>query len=337
MRILVFEYETGGGLLGKPLHPALVQEGELMLHALLRDLVELQEIEILSLRDGRLPRLAFPAKVRQLYHSRELGAQFKRGLAECDAVWPVAPDSNGTLERLSIETLEHHRVLIGSRPDAIAVAASVLRTARTLERHGIPVVPAVSGADVLAGAALQDPPWLVKPDAGTSYTGARLVRGERELLEFLQQSRNAEELVVQPYVVGTHASLSVLAGNGMCQLLACNAQRMVVVNDEFRLARCVVNGIQSDRLQFEELARAVSSVLPGLWGYFGIDLMLTEAGPRILGVSARLNTCYAGITHALDLNVAGVVLGLLKDNAQAPHITQSAQTVALDMEAVDFA
>ncbi len=308
-----------------------------MLHALLRDLVDLDEIEILNLRDARLPPLAFPAKVRQLYHSHELVSQFKRGLAECDAVWPVAPESNGTLERLSIETLEHQRVLIGSRPDAIAVAGSVLRTVRTLERHGIPVVPTISGADVLVGAPLQDPPWLVKPDAGNSYTGARLVRDERELLEFLQQSGNAAGWVVQPYVVGTHASLSVLAGNGMCHLLACNTQRMVLVNDEFRLARCLVNGIQSDRLQFEELARAVSSVLPGLWGYFGIELMLTEDGPLILGVIARLNTCYAGITQALNLNVAGMVLGLLKDNAQAPHVTQSTRTVALDMEAVDVA
>lgn len=334
MRIFVFEYVTGGGFLGRPLPLELVQEADLILHALLRDLSELDGIDVLTLRDSRLLPLDLPVTVRTLYHSRELVRQLRRALQECDAVWPIAPESDGELERLSRAVQEHRCTLIGSRPEAVAVAASKLGTIRRLRAHGIPVVPTWNTAQVHAGAELPEPPWVVKPDDGVGCIGTRIVRGREELLAVLAEAHTAADLLVQPYLVGTHASLSVVAGDASCQLLSCNSQRMVVVNDGFRLAGCVVNGVQSDRAGLEQLARAVAGALPGLWGYFGIDLIITADGARVLEVNPRLTTSFAGVSRALGVNVAAMVLGLLREGDAPRDVKATDETVALDLEAM---
>lgn len=337
MRIFVFEYMTGGGFLGRPLPLELVQEGELILHALLRDLTELDGVDVLTLRDSRLRPLNLPVTVRTLYHSRELVRHLRLGLQECDAMWPIAPESDGELERLSLAAQEHRCTLIGSRPDAVAIAASKLATIRRLTALGIPVVPTWNSAQVHAGAALPAPPWVVKPDDGAGCVGTRIVRGREELLAVLAEARPGADMIVQPYLVGTHVSLSVVAGAASCQLLSCNRQRMVVVNDAFRLAGFVVNGVQSDRLELEQLARAVAGALPGLWGYFGIDLILTADGARVLEVNPRLTTSFAGVPQALGVNVAAMVLGLLLEGDVLRTVKATDETVALDLEAMDVA
>ena len=54
MKILIFEYITGGGMIGEPLPAALVTEGELMLNAITRDFLAIDDVEVCILRDHRL-------------------------------------------------------------------------------------------------------------------------------------------------------------------------------------------------------------------------------------------------------------------------------------------
>lgn len=334
VRIFVFDYMSGGGFLGRPLPLESLQENELVVHALLADLAALDGIEIVTLRDARLPPLDLPVTVRTLYHSRELVGQLRRAMQECDAVWPIAPENNGELERFSRAVLEHRRTLIGSAPDAVALTAGRLATCRLLSARGVAVVPTWSGAEVHAGAILPEPPWVVKSDDGRSDEGACIVRGYGELQAVLSERGTSASVLVQPYLSGIHASLSVIIGNGGCRLLSCNRHRMVVVNDAFRLAGCVVNDLQSDRVAMEALAREVAAALPGLRGYFGVDLVVTSAGARVLAVHPRLTTAYAGLSRALGVNTAEVVLQSLLEGAASRHVQSTSQEVALDLEAM---
>lgn len=332
MRIFVYEYVTGGGLLGRPLPALMVQEGELVLQALLQDLVGLGGIEVTVLRDARMPPIDLPVTVRTLYHSRELPPQLRRGLEQSDALLPVAPETAGALQAVSETALAQRRRLLGSRPEAVAVAASKRRTVRRLGAHDLPVVPTWGGEEVLAGAPLPPPPWVVKPDDGVGCAGTRILWQAAELRRRLQAVRHPEALVVQPFLSGQHVSLSVVCGKRGCRLLSGNLQRMVVVNDEFRRTGWVVNGLQYDRRRMERLARAVFRALPGLWGYFGIDLILTADGPVILEVNPRLTTCYAGLSRALGVNAAGLMLGRGWDGP----VAGGAGSVVLDLE-VEYA
>ena len=62
MRIFVFEYITGGGMLSSGLPASLAREGDLMVQSLVSDLCELDEIEVITTRDARLETLGPPVR-----------------------------------------------------------------------------------------------------------------------------------------------------------------------------------------------------------------------------------------------------------------------------------
>src|SRR3954468_269794 len=137
MRILVYEHITGGGMLDDPRMAALVPEGDAMLRALVDDLTAVPGTEVTVLRDFRL--MADLPATMHIVQSGQFPAVFRRALSECDAVWPIAPETDGILLGITSQILTSGRVLLVSRPDAIAVAASKLATARSLARAGIAV------------------------------------------------------------------------------------------------------------------------------------------------------------------------------------------------------
>ena len=147
MRLLVYEHVTGGGMLHQSPPASLVREADLMLRALLRDFAN-QPVTLLTTRDPRLPPLE--GVVTLVPTAQEDGvALFERALDQVDAAWPTAPETDGTLESLARLTLTRGRVLLGCRPDAIAVAASKARTAATLAAAGIRAVPTFTTPDQL--------------------------------------------------------------------------------------------------------------------------------------------------------------------------------------------
>jgi len=58
MKILIFEYITGGGMLGELLPASLLKEGELMLNTVACDFSDIDEVEVCVLRDHRLQHCA---------------------------------------------------------------------------------------------------------------------------------------------------------------------------------------------------------------------------------------------------------------------------------------
>jgi predicted ATP-grasp superfamily ATP-dependent carboligase len=84
------------------------------------------------------------------------------------------------------------------------------------------------------------------------------------------------------------------------------------------------------------LASEIAAAIPLLWGYVGVDLVLTESGPVVLEINPRLTTSYCGLRHALSHNPATWVLDLLK-NGRLPETPapRSGVTVELNLETAD--
>jgi predicted ATP-grasp superfamily ATP-dependent carboligase len=306
VRIFVYEFVTGGGLGGEPLPSSLVREGDMMLQALLADLAALPGLDVFTSRDPRLAPLPgayaiVPARGENTAH------HFARGVKAADAVWPIAPETGGTLERLARDTIDLGRTLIGCRPDALRIAASKRATVAALARTGIPVVPTfVLGEDVppLPG------PWVVKPDDGAGCEDTRRLpdwRSARELLT--SQSRRR---VAQPWIEGDTLSLSLLCREGRALLLSCNRQHVRIVEGRLVLAGISVNAVTDHDRRFARLADKIAAAIPGLWGYVGVDLILAQYGPVVLEVNPRLTTSYSRLGSALDVNPAALVLDLLR-------------------------
>jgi len=317
LRLLICEYVTGGGFLRQPLPPTLAREGDMMLAALVKDVAALGGIEIMSVRDGRLGAADLPAAFRVLGQQDDPWRVWQDTIGTVDAVWPVAPETGGALTRLSELVLAAGRVLIGSSPAAVSLATSKLATAKRLAEDGIAVVPTVSAA-----AALRDPlpsapdGWVVKPDDGAGAEATQLFRRRDDVRRRLE-SAPERNLIVQPYIEGTAASLSMLCQNGCAWLLSCNRQDVALESGAFRFRGTVVGGLERRRPLLEPLAAAVATAMPELWGYVGVDFIDAAGGPIVLEVNPRLTTSYVGLGRALGINPAGLALGLLERDLQA--------------------
>ena len=151
MRLLICEYVTGGGFAGAPLPPGLAREGDMMLHALVKDVAALEGVDVVSVRDARLGTAGFHASCRFIKVEANPWHAWQRAIGEVDAVWPIAPESGGALLRLSELVVHSGRTLIGSRPRAVSLTTSKSATTAWLSACGVPAVPTVRASVVAAG------------------------------------------------------------------------------------------------------------------------------------------------------------------------------------------
>src|ERR1700674_1994236 len=306
MRIFVYEHITGGGCLDAALPPSLAHEGELMLRALLDDLRDLPGMEALIMRDPRLPVLDAALEVARPHSKAEARNLFRHCCLSADAVWPVAPETDGALKRLSIEILDCGRILLGSLPEALDVAASKAATAQVLAKAGVPVITTCRHPTQLP-AHVRD--VVIKPDDGAGCQDTHKL-GPADAVAWWNKKSSAN-YVLPHYLRGAPLSLSLLCDGESAQLLSCNEQQISIVGSELRFIGVKVNSVQTNRDRYSRLARQIAGAIPGLWGYVGVDLIETTSGPVVVEINPRLTTSYAGLRQTLGSNPAALVLALL--------------------------
>jgi len=334
MKLLIFEYITGGGMLGEAIPRSLAQEGESMLMALLDDLSELPGIQAVVPRDARLspPDRPFP-RTEWVFADRrdDLENYLHDRIGDCDAVWPIAPETGGILERLCRRVEAAGKTLLSSPSAAVGVAASKLATVRRLENKGVPAVPTFVPSESAPLAF----PRVVKPDDGVGCEGARIIETETEWKTWAAEIDGLARYVVQPLIEGEPLSLSALFAHGKARLLSGNRQRIVRSRNGFALRGCEVGGIRTGLAVYQELADRIAETVPELWGYAGVDLMQCRHGPRVLEINPRLTTSYAGLRQSLGVNPAALVLDLWRSGTLPEIDPASGKAIDIHLEPWD--
>lgn len=236
---------------------------------------------------------------------------------KADVVWPLAPESNGLLEAISKDVQRHAKILLGCTPQAIHLSGSKYRTSQALQVADIAVVPTYRADSVV-------PPdhgaWVVKPDDGAGCSDTHIFSTLRTAREWiiaqscstsLLNMSMASNYVLQPYLSGRPFSLSLLCGTDEVFLLGCNDQHMVVSDNQFHYMGCTVNSMKDTCGQLARLARKVTTAIPGIWGYVGIDLVMTEHGPVVLEVNPRVTMSHGGLHASIGMNPARMLLDVL--------------------------
>jgi len=318
MRIFVVEYITGGGLVGQQLSTRLLDEAETMLGALLDDLSVLPDVHLLVSRDPRLPPLDCSCDVFTPAATDDIWQAWEHCINRCDAVWAIMPESDGLLHRISLMAQAQGRRLIGCHAAGVAIATSKSLTAKYLQHSNIDTVPTF---DVAEEIPFRYSRWVLKPDDGAGCEGSCVFENHRAMLCALQNRDRYTGYVAQPFVEGIAASLSMLCCDGAATLLTANLQQVREFNGHFELDGVLVNGLPNAHARYSWLARSVARAIPGLWGYVGVDLVLTTSGPVVLEVNPRLTVSYAGLRGALAVNPARLILRMLRNGSALPSCT----------------
>jgi predicted ATP-grasp superfamily ATP-dependent carboligase len=332
VRVHVFEFICGGGLAGLPLPPPMAREGDLMLTALIADLLDLPELRVTFARDARLGLPAGGLRGAQvLWRAPQVPPMeaLATEIDSSDAVWPIAPETGGELERVARAVQTAGRMLLGPDPDAIALAGSKLATAQCLTRAGIDVVPCFRPGSTWPAIA---GPWVAKPDDGAGSLGIR-VYSNRE--EAATAAGMAQDLIGQPWMDGEAMSLCVLGARGSVEVLSVNRQLLQIHDGTVELAAIEVN-CEPVTGPLAKLAQRVGAAIPGLRGFFGIDLVRAAGRVRVIEINPRLTTSYAGLRAALGMNVAERVLAAATGGLRGSKRTHPGRAVRLMLNGNGF-
>jgi tyramine---L-glutamate ligase len=326
VKLLIFEFICGGGLAAAPLPSSLLREGRTMLAALLAELADCADVELIVPLDTRVQNLSPPPSARIVWidGSRDYADWLPELLQQADLFWPVAPEHQQILQNLVYWAEQRLIPVLASSSQAIALCADKWQTYQVLSDAGLPCVPtALLSESVLVSWSHS----VIKPRDGVgclqSWVGA-------EPLVAAQRFQPAEQYIRQPYCVGQAMSWSALFRHGRAWLLCCNRQQIHIENHGFNLRGCEVNVADQDTMLYQQLLHRIARAMPGLWGYIGIDFIQTEQGPALLELNPRLTTSYAAIRAATGINVAELVLQLTQQSPQI--VARHAQVVTISLE-----
>ncbi|MDO9267983.1 MAG: ATP-grasp domain-containing protein [Methylobacter sp.] len=303
MKILVFEYITGGGFNKQELPDSLASEGRLMLNALLDNLIQLKSFEITVMFDWRLidsiGMTGINAVIIRPEH--DITEEFARLVKQSDLIWPIAPEFDGILQTLCQTVESLGKILLTSPATAVAIAGNKLKTYKLLNRHHIAAVPTRMVDDYSSSGE-----WIVKPIDGVGCADSYVLTTRQD---FEQMTARKSGYVIQPHLHGTKTSLSCLFKEGSGWLVCANLQRFEFINQQYHLTDIVVNH-HPDLGLYQPLIDKIARALPELWGYAGIDLIENER-TWVLEINPRLTTSFVGIYDALGINIVEAVLQLL--------------------------
>jgi predicted ATP-grasp superfamily ATP-dependent carboligase len=324
LKILIFEYLCGGGFAGQDLPASLAAEGSMMLQALLTELKQLPQHSLLLPMDERCrPQLYTEnTEIVPIHAGQNIMSLLPELIRQCDAVWPIAPESDGILAEIALLVTAQQKILLASSAATITLCGDKYATYQTLLTHGLPVVETALLQDFQPSSGK----LVIKPRDGVGCLGG-MISDDLNI-----KSENPAQFIVQPFYAGQALSLSCLCKQGKGRLLSINQQQIQIIDNRFVLNGCLVN-ISSHRPEFyQQVVSQVAAAIPGLWGYIGIDLLDTpDKGPLILEINPRLTTSYVGIAEATGVNVARQVLALLEAEPEAPPVGSSGKTVKVSI------
>ncbi|QJP13918.1 ATP-grasp domain-containing protein [Starkeya sp. ORNL1] len=304
MQVFVIETVTGGGLSGKTLPDALIDEGMLMRDALIGDLEDLPGVRVVTTHDPRVPPPARGHSV-PINDGDDPLAVWANLAGQSHCSWPIAPESGGELARLVERLAATGTRVIGPDLATVRLCSSKRATGAALAAAGIRTVTSYPADRVPADLA---PPVVLKPDDGAGCI-------ETYLLDRIPDDiAGRAGFIVEPFIDGEAASLTLLCRAGRAHVLAASRQNIVRLGDRLDFAGVEVGGITiTDELR--ALADRIHDALPGLSGIVGVDYVATPDGPVVIEVNPRLTTSYAGLRRSLGVNPAAFVSELIRDGA----------------------
>ena len=306
-----------------------------MRQALLQDLAELagaakfHGIELLTSYDSRLEVPPHAHLAVPIHEADDVWQCWDTLINQADAVWLIAPETDGVLLKLTDMVQAAGKRLLGCNAASVFIATNKLECTELLSQAGIAVVPGYRLEDLPSG---DYPHGLVaKPNDGAGCEDMAWFGEMTELAQWMQPRRHSH--IVQSYYPGTAASLSMLCRDGRAWLLSCNEQRVELHGAAFQYCGSVINGMHAHWRAGQQLARQVAAALPGLAGYVGVDVIIDDTGcMHVLEINPRLTTSYVGLHAAINCNPAGLVLELLlyNDAFLMPTLQHSVIETVLD-------
>jgi predicted ATP-grasp superfamily ATP-dependent carboligase len=292
-----------------------------MLKALIADFKALGH-HVITFLDSRIKLFNPPLQAGEIVtisSSDDLHETLRKVCGSVDAVYVIAPESNGILRKIVENVEELGCVTFNCSSEAIDATSNKFNVYETLKRVGIAVpktIPVNVQEDIKRIKSLAKElgfPLVFKPIMGVGSEGLSIVGGEEEIgmaVKKVKGSSSEDFFLIQQFVKGTPASVSLICDGEHVAPLTLNAQLLKLASP--KSSSIYVGGIVPFHHPQEgeafKVARSTVKCFKGLRGYVGVDLVLTSSGPVVVEVNPRLTTSYVGLRRVLGFNPASAIL-----------------------------
>jgi hypothetical protein len=336
--VLVYEFFTGGGCPPGALPEGLAAEALGMLWALLVDFRRWETVRTVTALDPRFEERV-PGLNRKTLPADEVVCASPGGheevylslLKRCDAVLVLAPETNGILSGLTAQAEMAGTPLLGSSASAAAVAADKAACGRLFRKAKLPTprTRATSFSSAPQVAKEMGCPLVIKPIDGVGSEGVCRMNRLSDLAAALAVVRKAtshEQILLQSFARGVPASVSLLVAEGRCLALCLNRQ-LLEAGLPFQYRGGQIPFPHPAGGYAMELARSAVSLIPGLNGYVGVDLVLADDCVQLIEINPRLTTSYIGLRQVVPVNLARAIWEACRQNILPDHIPIAGQVV----------
>ena len=281
-----------------------------MRDAALRDFSQIAEIETVVTCDARLDAPTKAHLVHVVGVEQDIWALWEQCIASVDAVLLIAPETNGSLKRLTMLAEKLSKLVLGSSSSAVKLAGNKWLSYEVFIAHDIPTLNTYLAS---ALPTTLDGAHVAKPLDGAGCDDMAYIEDESALRIWLKDRLVTH--IVQPYQVGETASFSMFCQHGQAYLLSCNRQDIRLQGQHFSYHGGEINGLSQYAQNFNVLAQKIAHAIPGLAGYVGVDLIVHEDSFFVLEVNPRLTTSYVALHQACGCNPAQLLLDLFYNEA----------------------
>lgn len=282
-----------------------------MLLAVLRDAVQIPELEVLTIWSAGRERFPVEDVAFQLAHSPEEELDLLAELAAwCDLTLLIAPEFDGILTQRALLVEGVGGRLCGPNPLAITVCSDKFQLAEHLHVAGIATVATHEFQPQTAGATDLEYPAVVKPRDGAGSQETYLLRdvgGFERLLPGWKKSSLLRQAIWQPYIAGRAVSVAVLVTPEQFRyeaLLPC--EQTLSDDGRFGYLGGIVPARGLDLPAIQNAAIAACRTVPGLRGYVGVDLIIPDDNPKqpmVIEINPRITTSYLGYAQLCEQNL----------------------------------
>ncbi|MCW4007704.1 MAG: ATP-grasp domain-containing protein [Candidatus Bathyarchaeota archaeon] len=322
MNVLVYEHVSGGGFAGTQVPPSVLSEGFSMLRSLVADFKAAGHT-VTTMLDSRIAKFTPPLNadcIVPVFAQKEIQEIISKNAASADAAYVIAPESEGVLQSL-LETVEKTGVAsLNCAADVIGKVADKAVLHKFLSELDVPQPETmVFGAEAYAEEVKRAVtgklrlPLVFKPSCDVSCGGLSLARNERQIAAAVAKIRRecvSKRFLVQEFIRGAAASVSVISTGGEAMPISLNCQDIALKTPDG--ASVYRGGLVpfEHPMQFKAFATAEKIVksFPGLRGYVGVDLVLTNEEAFVIEVNPRLTTSYVGLRRVVNFNPAEAIV-----------------------------
>ena len=332
MKVFVYEHITSGALINESLPASLAHEGNEMLAAVLHDMALLTNIELIILRDFRLEPLVDiinSSRHQSLIVDNEtiFPQHYTQSIKQADAVFIIAPETGGLLQKLQQSVLNQGKQLLGCQPTATQICTDKIASYQQLISNNVLTPHTITASEWPHNAFNSTSGFIVKPRDGAGCLNTQFFADSFAVTAYLtSRSLDIEQTIVQPYIEGKTLSLSILCDDKTSRVLAINQQHITLDERQLSFHGCSVNGVlesQFSLIQATAIAQQTQRAIPGLWGFIGIDLIVTDNKAYVVDINPRLTTSYVALHQSLLLNPAQLLLTMMEQGLAAlPSLSQ---------------